>query len=278
MNKFFSIANDTLNGKVDQDKLFEEIDVALFDGCTVKADVLTIHFVGDINETQEIALTAIINSHDGAPCSKSKIESLFDDYHQGFDFRDLDYTIKNLFPERTFIQGELQKVEWFSDEALTNKILIVDIVYTRDPYGFATSRDTVRTWVNSDDTNNPKTKITKKNYSPLEMIKEGKARRGNIVDGIQLPTMSFMLETMSEDPGIILLMGREFLDRHEDSFTRFIDNSSSVTDINDPNFGLKNIVVDLKNSALTTDTWLKNTPTALGGATIEQYLIGEFSI
>ena len=59
---------------------------------------------------------------------------------------------------------------------------------------------------------------------------------------------------------------------------KFIDNSSSVTDLNDPNFGKKNVVVVIELAANTTDPWLKNTPSALGGATIEQYLVGEFSI
>ena len=62
-----------------------------------------------------------------------------------------DLTIR-LHPKRTMVKGEVQKVEWFSDEATTDLILKVDINYTRDPLGFALDRTTIRTWINEDET------------------------------------------------------------------------------------------------------------------------------
>jgi len=222
------------------------------------------------------SLTTIVSSHNGLEISSTKIEKIYG--NTGLNFKDLDYAVKNLFPNRVFVKGELREVQWYSDEEKTDLVLEVIITYTRNVYGFATSRITTRTWNNEDGTLNPDVKVTKKIYSNLEMIEEGKIRRANIVNGIQLPTMSFMVETVTETPETVLLMGRDFLDRHEEEFSKFIGNSSSITDIASPDFGKKNIVVALELAATTTDTWLKNTPAILGGATIEQYLIGEFTI
>ena len=74
-------------------------------------------------------------------------------------------------------------------------------------------------------------------------------------------------------------MGRDFIDRHENEFQKFIESSSTVTDPNDPNFGRKKVVVAIETAANSTDTWLKNAPPSLGGSiTIENYLVAEFSI
>lgn len=58
-----------------------------------------------------------------------------------------DYIIgltTKLFPKRTFIQGELQRVEWFADEAKTDLVIDVDVEYVRDALGFALERTTTR--------------------------------------------------------------------------------------------------------------------------------------
>lgn len=190
-----------------------------------------------------------------------------------------------LFPKRLFEKGELQKVEWYSDEALTDKIIDVDITYNRDSQGFATDRTTTRTWINNNGTENDKKKITKKVYSQNQgdQIKEGKTRRQNIVDNCQMPVLSFMVETMiaTYTPEEVILIGRDFMDSLQDHFLNFISNSSTVTDINSPDFGKKAIVVELESRSSTGATWLNNTPLQLdptGGTSILDYLTDQFSI
>ena len=115
--------------------------------------------------------------------------------------------------------------EWFSDPELTNKVIRVEIVYTRDYFGFAVSRTTTRMWVLSNEQYCPIVKVTEKKYTinMLDQITEGKKRRENIVNGVQMPTMQFMITTIQGvSQSVILLMGRDFMDRFSLHFKNFI--------------------------------------------------------
>ena len=241
-------------------------------------DNLQFDFVTPLTAPEETALTNLVtNFVDSEPQPKILSHTTANNK----DFHNINYKtemISNLFAKRQMVKGEVRKVEWFSDEALTDLVLVVDITYVRDGNGFAVERTTIRTWKNDNDSDNEDKKITKKKYSTNveDQIKEGKRRRQNIVDYVQLPTMSFMVETMQPmTVNEILLLGRDFMDRMEPEANNFVKSSSTVTDINDPNFGKKKVVVWLETQ---TDTWLDNQPVALGGATIRQWLVGEFTI
>ena len=108
-----------------------------------------------------------------------------------------------------------------------------------------------------------------------------------MVNNLQVPTLTFMLHALlplGEQQTDILMKGRDFLDRYENEFNRFVDNSSTITDNQDPDYGKKSVVVQLED---TNDVdginhgnnyWLDKAPAIIGGATIRQFLIGEFSI
>jgi hypothetical protein len=215
---------------------------------------------------------------------------------KGKHHHDIDYvkelTVK-LIPKRTIVKGEVQQVDWYAslDAELNpiNKVLTVEIVYQRDEYGFATSRTVTRTWINRDNSNNLDTKVTTKYYfvNHCDMIDEGLRRRKLLVNNLQLPTLTFIQEVLipqGKSSGECLLLGREFMDRYDDEFNKFIDNSSTVTDTQSPDFGKKNVVVKLEDTATDGfnqghNVWLDGTPASLGGTlTIRQYLISEFSI
>lgn len=280
----FSVTNDTLNGIVNEQKLYYEFTSAnyLIEKFTVKGDVLEIF----TSETQS-KIELIVNAHDGSELPHPRILDLFDNNFDGKDFRDLDYTIKQLYPKRTFVQGELQLVEWYLDSALTTMVLSTSINYTRDNDGFATSRTTTRTWYNTDNSVNPLTKTKTKYYTQLEMIKEGKRRRENIVNGVQLPILNFLKEAALDetasvlyglDSQTVLLVARDFMDRLELEFIKFIHNSSSVVDKNDPNYNKKTIVVAFEYAALNSDQWLNYKPSTLNNSSVLEYLVSEFSI
>jgi hypothetical protein len=215
-----------------------------------------------------------------------KIYKYIEDESANKDYTAVDYKVQaltNFFPKRDFAQGELRRVEWHSNKEFTDLILSVDITYTRDAFGFALKRKTVRTWYDFEDNEMPRKKITEKIYTPLEMIKEGKRRRGNIVDGVQLPTFAFLQEVLAKPPynktpTEILLMGRDFMDRFESEFNRFIDNSSTVTNPESPNVGRKSVIVAFEQAAETTDPWLSEPVLQIGGASVLQYLTSEFNI
>lgn len=211
-------------------------------------------------------------------------------------FHNIDYKkelTQSLIPLRTVTRGEVTKVEWFksldAQYKPTDLVLKVDIVYQRDASGFATSRATTRTWVNKDETESQEVKATSKYYfvNPSDMIDEGLKRRKLLVNSIQIPTLTFMSEALmplGHTQESVVMLGRHFMDDYETDFSKFIENSSTITDPADPNIGRKSIIVELENNDTNGrnkdyNLWLDNAPASLGGlTTIRQYLISEFSI
>jgi len=198
-----------------------------------------------------------------------------------------------LIPLRTVTRGEVTRVDWYrsldAEMIPTDLIIRVDITYSRDETGFATSRITTRTWINEDESENTEVKVTNKYYfvNPSDMIDEGLKRRKLLVNSIQIPTLTFMTEALvplGYEEGAIVLLGRHFMDDYESDFSKFIENSSTITDPADPNYGRKSIIVELEDSDpegrnKDYNLWLDKAPASLGGATtIRQYLIEEFSI
>jgi hypothetical protein len=236
---------------------------------------------GDLIEDGSIGFEELSESVNAFGSKEPKIYRL-SGYHN--NFQEIDYTILNLYPRRYFNKGELYKCEWFRDRDLTDMVLVVDIEYTRDWVGFALSRATTRTWVNNDNTLNPFTKVTIKDYTinDGETIAEGKARRGALVDNIQMPMLSAMHEALlpqgwqSLD---IMLNGREFLDEYDAEFNKFVKNSSTVTKKSDPDYGMKTIVVKFRDEQNPDYVaWLDVPLVSLDGQTIRTFLISEFSI
>lgn len=199
-------------------------------------------------------------------------------------FQEIDYTILNLFPVRTFRRGELNKCEWFADNLLTDKVLIVEIAYDRDYLGYALNRTTIRTWINNDNSLNSLTKVTFKDYTinQGESTKEGKLRRGALVTNIERPILSAMHEVLiplgwsSVD---ILFSGSRFMDEYDSLFSKFIKNSSRVTKRNDPNYGRKKIIVAIEEEQdIEFIMWLDVPLVSLNSQTIREFLISEFSL
>lgn len=211
-------------------------------------------------------------------------------------FHNIDYKkelVRSLIPKRTVVQGEVTKVDWYStlDEnmALNDLILTVEVNYNRDSSGFASFRSTDRKWINRDGSINEEIKTTQKYYfvNPSDMITEGYKRRKLLVQSIQIPTLTFMTQALLPEgyqEQSILLQGRAFMDDYEEDFNKFVENSSTITNPADPNFGKKSIIVQLEDNSPTGrnkdyNLWLDKAPAGLGGlVTIRQYLINEFSI
>lgn len=196
---------------------------------------------------------------------------------------------QSLIPHRTVVKGEVRKVEWYKSLDAEMKpvdlVLKTDITYNRDVSGFATSRVTTRTWINEDESENEDKKVTLKYYfvNPSDMITEGLKRRKLLVSSIQIPCMKFMSEVLMPlgySQEAVVLKGRAFMDDYENSFNKFIDNSSTITDPASADAGMKSIVVRLRDETKAEYLeWLDKTSPSLGGTvTIRQYLLSEFDI
>jgi hypothetical protein len=178
----------------------------------------------------------------------------------------------------------LNKIEWYIDNDLTDKCLIVDIVYVRDEIGFAVSRTTTRTWVNNDESLNIYQKITFKDYTinDGESSSEGKSRRGALVDNIEIPTMRAMHEALVPEGWSsvdIVMSGRRFLDEYESTFSKFIKNSSTYTNKSSPHYGRKKVVVKIEEEDdIEFSLWLDAIIFSFDGLTIREFLMGEFQV
>lgn len=188
----------------------------------------------------------------------------------------------SLKPKRTFIQGELQMVEWFADydanlDLYSDLVLRVEVTYTRDAAGFALHRDTTRTWLCEDDTDATPVKVTRKYYVGKERDEEGVKRRKNITAQIKSAVGNHLVLSASDPTDPIeaqtqLDIGRQFYEDREVEITHFIELSRQEIHAN--------IADDVTASP---DAWLddnlKITPTFTHPTlTVRDYLLAELNI
>lgn len=186
-------------------------------------------------------------------------------------FHDINYrteVLPSLYAQRTMVQGEVQLVEWFSDSALTDKILKVEIVYNRDAQGFAINRFTTRTWINKDESENPDTKITEKRYdiNIYEQLVEGQTRRHNLANNLSMEVLGQMQVVLNGTytPDVITQKGRDFLLLHSVAWAEFVKSSH------------QQIITDVSLPDLTNDEWLLQD--MVPGTTIKQYIIDQLTL
>ncbi len=226
-----------------------------------------------------------------------KVPKIYDiSNEQGKHFHAINYKLglnRSLIPVRSVVKGEVQKVIWYNtfDAQMvpSEPILKVDITYTRDDSGFALFRTSKRTWYNIDGSENEETKSTEKYYfvNESDMIDEGIKRRTLLIKGLQIPVMKGMIAALvpkGYSETSVLLLGRHFMDDYRVSFEDFKQNSSTITDASDPNYGKKTIVAKLEDEDNTEYVgFLDEAPVVLntpfdGTITLRNYMIEEFSI
>ena len=295
MNYIYCTRNiSNLNGLIKELKSsFVKIEYLLKEG----DDQIKIFLNSEIDQQEENSINQFVQDfNDSVQVLRPKIYGIAKEEAKQKHFHNIDYKVElehGLVPERTISQGEVVKVIWYrsldQENKPTDPIIKVEIDYTRDTNGFAIFRKTTRTWYNEDGSENQEKKITTKYYfvNSTDMIDEGNKRRKLLVSSVQIPVMKFMIEVLSPSgfsEQAVILKGRDFLDAYDQLFNKFIENSSSITDPSNIDFGKKTIVVALKDQSMNGinsafNSWLDLAPGSLGGLkTIRQYLVEEFSI
>jgi len=249
-----------------------------------------------LTEQEDDALESFIGAFDDSYIeSPLRILSLVKEEAAHKHFHNIDYIkeIKSgmsLIPERESgtVQGEVREVVWYAgvNENLEPHTPVIkeNATYTRAESGLPYWRVKERVWYREDGTIHPEKKITVKFYvvNKQDMIDEGIKRRSLLVKSIQIPVMEMMGEVLTPlnvTEAAILIKGRHFMDQFEHEFNKFIDNSSTIADPADPNYGRKSVIVALENVDALEHSWIDMAPNSLGGATtIRQYLINEFDI
>ena len=180
-----------------------------------------------------------------------------------------------LFPVHTFNKGELQRTMYYGTydeetETYSEPVLCCDFAYTRDPLNFAIKRDTVRKWFRTNEVlEESSVKTSTKYYDQQQRIREGKRRRGNVMDDITITVMGMIIATELPKGELspysneteVVAEGKRFLAYHKDAFTNYIDDAN------------EQIIDDI---ILDSTHWLSNIIDG-NGTTILDYLVNELT-
>ena len=173
-----------------------------------------------------------------------------------------------LHPKRTFVNGELQLVEWYAsyDElsnTFSDMVLDVTIAYVYDVNDLPANRTTTRRWYREDGTPHPDTKVTHKFYDrPADRLHVNARKRENIMDEVKINTLGMMLATMipmgqAADTEEVENIGGNLFSKYQGKFRSYIEVDH------------RTVVDDLTNE---TAVWLSN-PINPQGYTIRDYMI-----
>lgn len=188
---------------------------------------------------------------------------------------------KMLHRKSTLVKGECVKEEYFENCSVdaagnltySNLIVSEHHSFVRDPLGFPVLRNSHLHFYDKNGIESTEQKHWIKYYSQLEKIQEGKTRRGNLVDNLQMPCIGLISIAMTGSPipsSAVILEGRRFLFDYKKEFDAFVDESN------------RDIVACFQNAShpryasASKYSWINSmTPY---GVTIRQFLIAELTI
>lgn len=188
---------------------------------------------------------------------------------------DINYDILGYAKKRTFNQGELTRVEYYdsfnpSANTYSELVVVEDRKYYRINQ-LLNSRVMNIAWILNDGVTTGYTKTTYKNYTPLEAIQAGQARRQNVIADLEINVIGLLMQLGTGGTGTTTLNslqaqmnGAPFLSTYNAQISKFVQGFEQ----------------DIKD-AIAADTiypWLNLVIPNTGGITIRQYLIAGLTI
>lgn len=255
---------------------------------TLKGGKAYINISSALTTQEESDMDAIVASHDSdlvlpyfkiydfltgnAPEDKNQLPC-------NIDFKTMLHfaLVKKTLPKD---KGKPTAVEYYEklvNGVYTNLVCRIDFTLTYDAGGFITEKIAMLKWYKTDDSMGMMGKNIGRVFDQVidaePRIKEGKQRRGSVVNGLQLPILAGLIEseatlvdeTADEKQLRMILIGREFLTFHKVDFDNFIDHSDQA------------IVTTVTNDADPGHAFLDNTVTSWGGITIRAFILNELS-
>jgi len=154
-------------------------------------------------------------------------------------------------------QGELIEVGYYADKnddgSKDDLVLKANFTYTRDALGNVQKRDATREWYKKDGSADPDKKTDTKYYEGGKVVIEGKRRRENIVNNLEIQVLSIILVTQGAATDAakkaVLDSGLAFMSEYDVCFSQFIKAQSLEI----------NTAIDAANT--TTYPWLIDTIT-----------------
>lgn len=190
------------------------------------------------------------------------------------------------------VKGVPTVVEYYTEKkivdlqgtvAYNNLIADVQFQLFYTPEGFIYQKYAPLAWAMSDGT------IDRVNIKDLgkvydveleddKIIQEGIDRRQCIYTSLQMPTLKILTAIYPDKTKMELMaLGRDFMTFYTDDFKAYINESQTIVDEDDPDYGLKKIVAKIKHD--TTHSWLNDSvDLGEGEFSVREYLMEQLTI
>ena len=236
-------------------------------------DTIIVETASSLSPEELSSLEAAIDNH--SPYSTLRIYAfipkdspyvVFDHCTPPFDTNFETGLTARLYRNLTKVFGEVQEIKYSEDAEGNLPVIIERMNYIRDSLGFAQERFTEISWV---DVNNREHNIKKtlhKIYEPDDALREGKRRRGNIIDDAMMSVGYLLQVTQAATGQEALQLGRNFLKDNKLASDMFVEAS-------DPG-----ILFAIKYEDDPLHAWLDNqVPGAPAGYTIRRYTFDQIN-
>lgn len=261
-----------INKPINVNKLHVELEALFpsFVGVIQTPDFTKTVFDGSLVGAEIVAYNDAINAHDPTELTYRLYDYVADTLDASVFPGHIDYKTgltTRLHPVHELAKGELQKTVYYAvTDGVTFSIPVLQVtfVWHRDANGFIMRRDSEITYYMNDGSLSVETKQMQKYYNEQESIDEGRRRRRNIVNDINLTVVGLMQMTINDKTDDeILQMGRDWYATNKDDIDNFVETSEQTI--------RSKILVDVT-------WWMSNVVPNTGGLTIREIVYSKSEV
>lgn len=261
-----------INKEVNVNKLHAELEAVFstFVGVVQTPDYTKTVFDGSLLGQQIIDYNAVVNAHSPVVLTYKLYEHITDTIDSTVFPGHIDYKTglnKRLHPVHELTKGELQKTTYYAvtdGTTFVDPVLQVTFVWHRDANGFCLRRDSTINYYMNDGSLSTENKYMEKHYNEQESIDEGRRRRRNIVNDINLTVVGLMQMTITDKTDEeILQLGRDWYATNKNDIDNFVETSEQT----------------IRGKILSDVTWwMNNIVPNTGGLTIRQIVYSKSEV
>lgn len=244
--------NRTFTKTVLPDKLqseLQEIADDLIESISYHDDIATVHLLREPTGAEDENITSTVNNHTPSYKAYKIWPMVKNPMPSHMDPSDVNFSLLPLAKKKIYNKGELEKVVYYKSATVgvdgsisySDPVLETTWSYTRDPIGFAVYVEETAKWYYDDDTLGPHSKTIPHYYDGVDKIKEGKRRRGALIDNLMIPLSemiitnhTILLRTQNSDPDLMLdatqvnaqiQRGRDFMTDYNNDLSSFVNHA-----------------------------------------------------
>jgi hypothetical protein len=265
----------TYTRTINTDKLHKEVLAVqpLLDCITTHGSSITIKFTDTLDQTAIDVIDALISAHDVT----EKEYKIYDYTYPKYIKTATPYAInfktelsKGLYDVSNMTDGVCtSKTFYGTSDGTTNSDPVVkeSYVYVRDAANLATSVTVTTSWYYTDGTEDTENTKIRTHYLPApESIKEGKQRRNNILDELQLIVVGLIMQTELVNQTTAIVYGSTFMEDYAQDINSWINTPAK--------YAFQNRI-NAEVTGTTDYQWLFND--IGGGLTVRDYILSKIN-